>query len=166
MLYFSYGSNMLEKRLRLRVPSARFIGRARLPGHRLAWHKVSKDGSGKCDIVKEPGEESSVWGVLFTIDDGEKRLLDKAEGLGYGYDMGTVTVITSNGHVEPKTYKASNIDPTLEPFVWYHALVVAGAKEHKLPDAYIKQLEDVPTRADPDRERHRRAIAILGNPRV
>ena len=48
---FAYGSNMPSARLRGRCPSARAIGIAELRGHELRWHKRSKDGSGKCDIV-------------------------------------------------------------------------------------------------------------------
>jgi gamma-glutamylcyclotransferase len=51
-LNFAYGSNMLSARLRERVPSARPAGTACLPGFSLRWHKVSVDGSGKCNVVE------------------------------------------------------------------------------------------------------------------
>ena len=54
IVYFAYGSNMSQRRLQARVPSATFLGIGILLGHALAFHKISKkDGSGKCDIVKE-----------------------------------------------------------------------------------------------------------------
>ena len=53
MRYFAYGSNMSSRRLRERMPGARAESRAILPCHRLAWHKIGKDGSGKCDIVAD-----------------------------------------------------------------------------------------------------------------
>lgn len=54
-LNFAYGSNMLTDRLRERVPSARPVAVARLAGHSLRWHKVSIDGSGKCDAEATVG---------------------------------------------------------------------------------------------------------------
>src|SRR5438128_1900656 len=56
MLYFAYGSNMLTQRLKARVPSASPKTVAVLFDHGLRFHKRSQDGSGKCDIVKCPGE--------------------------------------------------------------------------------------------------------------
>jgi hypothetical protein len=46
-LYFAYGSNMKSSRIKSkkRAPSAKAIGRAKLKGKRLAFNKVSKDGS-------------------------------------------------------------------------------------------------------------------------
>ncbi len=52
MLYFSYGSNMSSRRLLSRVPSARFITSASLPGHALHFHKKGLDGSAKCDAYE------------------------------------------------------------------------------------------------------------------
>ena len=85
MNYFAYGSNLLTRRLRARVPSARPLGPALLKGHRLAWHKISRDGSGKCDITPDPG--GTVWGVVFEIDPQKKCGLDRTEALGFGYDV-------------------------------------------------------------------------------
>lgn len=49
MLCFSYGSNMSQRRLKARVPSARFIAVAERPDHRLRFHKSAGDGSAKCN---------------------------------------------------------------------------------------------------------------------
>jgi len=49
ILYFAYGSNMLSARLQERAPSATAIAIGKISGHRLCWHKRSRDGSGKCD---------------------------------------------------------------------------------------------------------------------
>lgn len=68
MKYFAYGSNMLHQRLKKRVHSAVPLGKARLCKHHLAWHKISTDGSGKCDIVEDPEQNYYVWGVLYDIN--------------------------------------------------------------------------------------------------
>lgn len=52
--YFAYGSNMCSGRLSERV-SCTFVAVARLAGHQLRFHKVSKDGSSKCDAFHTAG---------------------------------------------------------------------------------------------------------------
>lgn len=140
--YFAYGSNMSSERLRGRTPSAVSLGRARLPRHALRWHKLGRDGSGKCDIEATdlPGE--SVWGVLYEIDSADKQALDNAEGLGVGYDELTVLVETETGFHEALTYRArpDKVDPTLRPLPWYKAHVLRGAHEHGLPDEYVQRI--------------------------
>ena len=125
------------------------IGRATLPGHRLAWHKVGKDGSGKCDIAPYPG--GTVWGVVFRIDPAEMPQLDKAEGLGLGYERTIITVILAGKEIQATTYRATRIDPAVVPSHRYKDYVLAGAIEHNLPYTYIQTIRDVVSAPDPDR---------------
>lgn len=169
VLNFAYGSNLLLRRLRERVPSARVLGRAQLPGHALRWHKRSRDGSTKCDVVAQIG--SVVWGVVVAIPAAEKPVLDAAEGLGAGYAEHVVEVVP----VEPapadptpsattiacRAYVATDVDPIGLPYAWYRALVVAGAREHGLPASYIAALEAQPVQDDPDLARDARHRAFL-----
>lgn len=159
---FAYGSNMQTARLRERCPSAQPLGVAELPGFDLRWHKKSKDGSGKCDIVKagEPG--ATVLGVLYQIDRDDKRALDRAEGLGNGYAETDIEVYRGPDLVTAKAYIATDTDPTLKPYSWYRALVIAGAKEHALPADYIARLAAVPAVQDPEKERHDKNMALIG----
>lgn len=91
---------MSSARLRDRVPSARVIGSGVLHGHRMAWHKVSIDGSGKCDVEACDAPDAAVHGVVYVIDQAEKATLDRAEGLGKGYGERHV-LIEVNGAVQP-----------------------------------------------------------------
>jgi len=159
MNYFAYGSNLLTRRLRERVRSARPIGKVTLNLHRLAWHKISRDGSGKCDIAPDPN--GTVWGVVFEIDSQEKHILDGAEGLGYGYDEKEVTVTIDGVDVQASTYFATQIDPGTLPYHWYKALVLAGAREHGLPREYVSSIERVRSIEDTDDVRRRKHQAIL-----
>jgi gamma-glutamylcyclotransferase len=143
LLYFAYGSNMLTARLRERCASARPLGMATLPRYELKWHKRSKDGSGKCDIVESVEGEASVHGVLYEIPDHEKSRLDRAEGLGYGYEQVAIEVSQDGRPVSAVAYVATNVDSTLKPFDWYQAHVVEGAVEHGLPAEYIAGLRAV-----------------------
>jgi gamma-glutamylcyclotransferase len=165
LVTFAYGSNMLSSRLQERCPSARALGRGELHGYELKWHKRSKDGSGKCDVVPSEDKTRIVHGVLFQLAEHEKRALDKAEGLGNGYEERHVEVTFEGNSITASLYAATSKDSSLRPYTWYKALVVAGAKEQKLPSEYIRQLEAVEATQDPDQLRHQtNARLILPTP--
>lgn len=120
ILYFAYGSNMCTGRLKQRVPSAAPLFAAKLNGHRLTFHKRSKDGSGKGDAEYTGDDRDFVWGVVFELQELEKRDLDNAEGLGHGYSEKLVTVITRLGkECAALMYYADDKDVKLRPYSWY-----------------------------------------------
>ncbi len=162
VLNFAYGSNMLLARLRERVPSARMRTVATLPGHVLRWHKLGQDGSGKCDVLPSDDPQAGVVGVLFEFDLSDKPRLDAAEDLGVSYAEKQVEVQTATGPVRAWVYHAIRIDPAAVPFDWYKALVVAGAREHGLPAAYVAGLDAVGSQVDPDAARAARNFALVG----
>src|SRR5580700_1565214 len=84
--YFAYGSNMLTERLHERCKSAKAIGVAVAFGHRLEFSKRSRDDSGKATIVRSNKSEEHVFGVVFEVVISERAALDKAEGVGTGYE--------------------------------------------------------------------------------
>lgn len=157
--YFAYGSNLLTARLRARTPSARPLGVARLPDHRLAWHKIGDDESGKCDAAPEPG--ATVWGVLYVIDASDLPVLDRAEDLGRGYAAALVQVHLDGMPRAAWTYRACRCDAALRPFAWYKDLVLAGAREHGLPDATVHAMAAVSAVPDPDAARDAAARRLL-----
>jgi len=161
MLYFSYGSNMSSRRLRDRVPSADFMIVATLHGHELRCHKVSRDGSGKCDAYETGDSNHCVIGVVFDINASEKQLLDLKEGLGSGYEEKIVSLVAADGSViEATTYYATSIDSLLKPYYWYKHHVLIGAAEHGLPQDYIEVFAQVESVADPESERHAKEMAL------
>lgn len=161
MLYFSYGSNMSSLRLRARASSARFIDTAILHGHELRFHKKSLDGSAKCDAYETENTDDYVIGVVFEIAVSDKPVLDRYEGLGYGYEEKTVSLQTpANGNVIAHTYYATHIDPSLSPYHWYKHHVVSGAKEHKLPLKYVQGIDMVASITDPEPDRHELEMSI------
>lgn len=132
MLYFAYGSNMSTARLRYRVKSAAPLGFAQLEGVALRWHKKSKDGSGKCNAF--PADGKTLIGVAFEFDAKEKRSLDDAEGLGFGYNEQKIDVRLAGRPTTVFVYFADTryIDDSLVPYTWYKDFVVSGAKEHRV----------------------------------
>ena len=148
VLYFAYGSNMLTAWLQHRTHSARPVGLADLAGWRLAFHKRSMDGSGKCDIVLG-GAGDLVIGVVFELDEGDLPALDKAEGVGKGYERMRIVVHRDHHALECWTYKATRVDPSLNPYGWYRQLVLAGLLEHGAPERYIDLVRVVKSIPDP-----------------
>jgi len=141
-LYFAYGSNLSRSRLRDRVDSARPFCIARLEGHRISFGKLGRDGSGKATLVSEIG--AWVWGAVYTIDPAHWESLDRFEP---GYERISVDVTTdSERRLTVVTYLAPETapDPTATPD--YKEVIVAGAREHALPDAYIESLIRLPER--------------------
>jgi hypothetical protein len=158
-VYFAYGSNMSTQRLRARMPSCEPLGVAVLPGHALRFHKRSKDKSGKCNAFAT-NDDQQVIGVIFRFDPAERTALDRAEGLGNGYEHATVTVINEEGRRRKVlTYRATAdaIDDSLLPYSWYKDFVLAGCAEHNLPPDYVSRyVESVRSTEDPDRARDAR----------
>lgn len=128
-------------------------------------NKVSKkDGSAKANIIQTDNLADLVWGVLFTIDNDQKRLLDKAEGLGKGYNEDTLTFFDeTNYSYTAQVYLADSnfIDNTLLPYDWYKEFIVSGAIQNKLPAEYIAQLQSISCVRDHDEERRMKNYSIL-----
>lgn len=136
---------MSTARLRDRTPSCNPIGTGVLAGHLLRFHKRSKDGSAKCDAHQTENEQDEVIGVIFEIARSEKRLLDRAEGLGYGYNEKFVRLMCADGIQRTASMyyaDAAAIDVALLPTTAYKQLVLDGAREHLLPAAYVEAMID------------------------
>ena len=161
--YFAYGSNLLSKRLQERTPSARVITTGFVKNHRLTFDKVSVDGSGKCDIELTSQETDKVYGAIFSIKCTEKQKLDIAEGLGKGYDEKLIDIETTDGVEQALTYVATKTEKGLQPYHWYKAIVICGAKEHQLPQDYIEWLRTTVSKEDFDIKRRTKNEAIIFN---
>jgi gamma-glutamylcyclotransferase len=147
--YYAYGSNLLSSRLLARIP-AESLGMAALPGYALRWNLHSLDGSGKCNITKCAEPDAVVHGVLYEIPEERFPTLDAIE---QGYDRIQVVLRHRGEDVEASTYIYAKPAPDAPPYVWYRALVVAGAIEHGFPEHVVEGLQGVPARSDPASDR-------------
>ena len=148
-------------RLAERVSSANRIGAFTLVEHSLRFHKVSVDGSAKCDALFTGNRADYVVGALFDISDSDKQALDRIEGLGYGYQDKMVLVSDPQGNTfEAVTYYAIHTDPSLLPYSWYLYHVIYGAKEIAVPASYLDVIVGTSSIEDPDKERDARERAI------
>jgi len=147
VVYFAYGSNMKLSRIKSskRAPSAKPIGRAKLLGKRLTFNKISKDGSGKANIVDD--KKAETWGVLFEIERKDWNSLDRCEA---GYQRIQVKVMTDDGKtLVAETYVALGLDDNLQPSDSYKKMILDGANDFELPQSYIDGLSNVPSIPDP-----------------
>lgn len=162
--YFAYGSNLHPLRLLERVPSSLTLGVAELKHHSLRFHKRGGDGSGKCNVVHTGAATDSVIGVVYQMAAAERHLLDRAEGLGNGYELAENTVSSDDiSEHEVFYYQApvAHTDESLLPFTWYKQLVVEGARIHALPAHYVNLLETIRAHNDPDAARSALHLDIL-----
>jgi len=149
MLYAAYGSNLHPLRLAARIPSARLVTTSFLPNWTLHFHKLSKDGSGKCNIFSGSG---GIHIAIFDISVDDKLALDKIEGLGSGYSE-VLLQVPGVGDCMSYTAQETHVDDSLVPYDWYKELVLMGARAHSFPDNYLNQISSCPTRKDPDPDR-------------
>lgn len=146
MRYFAYGSNMDAGQMSERCPSARLLGRARLDGYRLGFTTYARTRQcGVADVIADPS--SSVWGLLYELDESDLPALDRAEGHPVKYQRVEVAVRTDADVVETAScYEVVRKRPFQTPSAHYLGLMVDAARLHRFPDAYIAELEAVPCR--------------------
>lgn len=154
-LYLAYGSNLHPRRMLDRVPSTRLVGVTRLDRCSVTFVKRGRDGSGKCNLLFTDNPDDVAYGAVYEISAAEKHLLDRAEGLGNGYEEAQFEIAVNGSTHAAFAYIAakSYLTPGLPPYDWYKDLVVAGARYHDLPEPYIACLHAVQSCSDPDDHR-------------
>ncbi len=141
-IYYAYGSNMNSTRLVERVPGARILGPARLDSWQLRCTKPGADGSGKANLIEDP--KAVTWGVLYALGSDDWTRLDAFEP---GYERTEHAVLDASGRaVRAQLYLWTQTTEELAMAGWYRDLLLAGAREHGLPDDYVAMLEALPTR--------------------
>lgn len=163
--YFAYGSNMCLQRMTdsKRVPQAKFLKVGWIDGYSLRFHKISQDGSGKCNIINTGNNSDRVYGVFFDVPQDQKGHLDTAEGLGNGYHEEILEFMTDCGAISAHVHIADDkaIDDELMPYKWYKTFVVEGARQHGLPQYYIDAINQVVAIDDPDVQRDSKNRSIF-----
>jgi gamma-glutamylcyclotransferase (GGCT)/AIG2-like uncharacterized protein YtfP len=154
MLYFAYGSNMHFAQMKERCPSARFVCRAKLPGHRLAFTLKSLEREcGVADVLRDNAK--AVWGVVYELAQNELEDLDKDESFRPGrpdnqneYTREKHTVWAEGDAKRPLLVSLYRGHPQLDPPLPsgdYKRLIVEGARNWNLPAGYICELESIQT---------------------
>ena len=162
LFYFAYGSNLHPGRLRGRAKSARVLGPAFLRGYRSGFRKRGRDGSAKCDIWPTGRRRDLVQGVVYRIARGERRLIDRAEDLGRGYEMVRLRVSMDGRPRQVFAYLAlpDAVVEGLLPFDWYLDYMVRGGRYHRLPGRYLAALTRIGGLRDPNAARRRLNLRV------
>lgn len=161
LYYLAYGSNLHPHRLKVRIPSSRFLGIVSLPGYSIAFHKRGACGSGKCNLLTSSDSTARAFAAIYEMAQSEIPLLDSFEGAGYVAQPLTVTLngkqLTSFAYIAEDTH----IDDSLKPYHWYKELVWLGARHHGLPNSYLDNIKAIESIDDPDGQRNATHQALL-----
>jgi hypothetical protein len=107
---------------------------------RLCLDKRASDGSGKANLARDSG--SAVWGAVFSLEAHE---IERLDGFEPGYARIVVPVeLRAGGALDAHVYLSEQRAEGLRAHVWYKELVLAGAREHALPDEWLALLERIP----------------------
>lgn len=130
---------MSTDRLKARIPDAVPVGRAHWSGMRLVFNKVGGDGSGKANLVEDPG--ALAWGVVFQVGVSDWASLDEFEP---GYARVTCSVIADSGEtLGAQVYLGVGETRDTPPHDWYRDHLIRGAVEHGLPTEIIREIREM-----------------------
>ncbi|KAL3083976.1 hypothetical protein niasHS_008848 [Heterodera schachtii] len=152
--YFSYGSNLLTERIHVHITGAEFVTAALLPDFELTFFDRSERWQGAIASV-ERKPSARVWGCVWRVSNALATVLD-AQECGYHRMDVNVLLVDPDSVADPsipptsmlcRTYQYSNPDRQHNcPSPHYKHVIVTGAREHRLPSAYIESLiNNVPT---------------------
>jgi len=132
-LHFAYGSNMNRALMRRRCPTAEPLGPARLDGWRFMIMRA-----GYASIVLASG--SAVHGIVWRLSPRDLAALNAYENLERGlYVRRLLPVVIHDRRRAALVYVAPG-RASGRPQPGYQELVVASAREWKLPDGYVATL--------------------------
>lgn len=130
MRYFAYGLNMDRDGMAARCLDARLLGPERLAGYRFVIARAGYAG-----LV--PDAASAVYGVLWELSPRDVLALDAFEGVTEGlYRQITLSIAQGPALVYVPSDAGSGV-----PQPGYLATVIAAARSHGLPSAYVRELE-------------------------
>ncbi len=141
--YFAYGSNLDPEQKESRTGRIREARRCHLPDYRFAFNKRSDGGAVYANLMPQRG--ARVWGVVYRCSPDALEKMDRCEGVAGGHYVRTsVRVVTDSSEaLKAEAYTAGQrfvcADGIPEPS--YLRRIVKGAREHQLPEEYIRTLE-------------------------
>lgn len=140
-LYFAYGANMDAAAMATRCPKAKFLGRARLPRHRLALM-----AEGYLTVVRDPS--ATVQGALYELALSDVPALDRYEEVGQGLYAKITQAVLREGASPTRALiyvgKGKGGPPGRSP-AGYLEGVEKAARDIGLPDLYVAQLRALRT---------------------
>jgi len=144
-LYFAFGSNLYDQRIRLNCPSAVRVGPGKLSGYRLAFNYNSLRWRGHVATIRDT-EDGHLWGCIWVICTTELPALDFQEGVHIGlYRPLQVDVTSLDGMtLSVRTYQMTlPYEENARPSVVYKRVVSTGARQSGLPVDYLKYIDKI-----------------------
>jgi gamma-glutamylcyclotransferase len=146
MRCFVYCEWIDDARMTRSLPSARFVGRVRLPDHRLAFVSFKEQGSDTvhgsgCHI--EPEKGSSLPGLLWELDVAAAKEAERLSRVPEGrYVKRLFAVEDEQGNkVQSAAYVIREPVGRSAPSREYRDHMIAGARKHGFPADYIRHIE-------------------------
>ena len=148
-LYFAYGSNLDESRMRTRCPDVRVLSEGCLKGYRLDFTRYSSGWNcGVADVVRH--EESEVWGLVYEITDSGLEALDRYEGYPDAYTRFRTVVETPAGSLQGVwVYAVRDKQAFSPPSEEYVRILRRAAVKHRFPAHYQESLKRIPPKGSP-----------------
>ncbi len=138
--HFAYGSNMNRAQMLSRAGKILEEHNASLPNFEVRFNKKVRGGTAGANIQPSPG--NTVHGVLYKLEEGALRSLDRYEGVPDHYRRIEVQVTPEGGQPVPaQIYIASKVEKGLRPSAPYLQAMLDGAGEHNLPASYIGEIK-------------------------
>lgn len=158
--YFGFGSNLLERRIKVQNKSAVRVSVGKLQNYRLDFADAAADPKyfssnwNGCPAAIIENVGSNVYGAVWMIDDKDIDELDRQEGVESGiYKPMSVKVLINDEaeEVSCRTYQLVHnppkpLEPNTRPFErqpskTYLTVILNGADETGLPADYIEFLK-------------------------
>ncbi len=141
-MYFAYGSNMNERQMTRRCPSARFVRNAILEGYRLDFVvRSDRWGGAVAGIISD--SESKVEGVLYQLSGDDLDTLDAYENVNKGsYYRESIAIPGPDGTSVDAWVYFPNPDPhaPVIPPKRYLDTMIEGARAHGLSEDLVARL--------------------------
>ena len=138
--HFAYGSNMNRAQMLARAGKILEEQNASLVNYEVRFNKKVRGGTAGANIQMSHGK--TVHGVLYKIEEGAFRSLDRYEGVPEHYRRIEVQVLPEGGQPVPaQIYIASKVEKGLRPSPTYLQAILDGAGEHNLPASYIGEIK-------------------------
>jgi hypothetical protein len=153
LLYFAYGSNLLDAEILRTAQIAVPIGKAYVLGQRLAFEKHSKTREGDAATLVSDAV-SVVWGFVYQLDGKDMELLRARDGGYREIELDAVLLPDDDTPTYSKvaSFVAKEIcEDRCGPSQSYLDLVIRGAEQRRLPSDYVGWLK----RISPDASRNR-----------
>ena len=148
LLYFAYGSNLLESEIETTAPDAEPYCTGFVPRYRFAFGKHSTTrGCDAATIVRD--ETGIVWGYLYEVSKAQRgKLIERERGYELIEEI-TVYGFPYDQYEEPKAMKAFTFitgtlcDDKCGVTKSYLELVLAGARSRNLPATYVSAIAEL-----------------------